>query len=115
MCIEDVIVSLENYARTICSDMMLILQRQVIPYKFRAFREFKYTIWCIDKLQDKRYPLYILNHTDKVISQEDEDKIKKNLERQIITDLFKYVGEGKFKLKLNEYHDLDESISDTNN
>lgn len=113
MTMEDFIVALEKYVRTVNYNAVFVLQKEVEPCKFKAYKKFRYTLWYIDRSRDKRFPIYNIEAVERITTPEEEDLIIKELNIKFMEDLFKYIRGEKFKLILGGSYDGNESILDS--
>ena len=58
MMMEEFIKALENYVRLLNDNAVFVLQEEMEPCKFKAYKSLKYTLWYIDKSRDKRFKIY---------------------------------------------------------
>lgn len=112
---EDFITALENYVRPINDKAMFILQKEFEPCSFKAFKKIKYTLWYIDKLRDKRFPIYTIQSTLRVTSPEEEEIAIREVNLKFMTDIFKFIRGEKFKFILGGSYDADEPVLDLDN
>ena len=115
MTMEDFVASLEIYTRSINDKAMFILQKGNEPCTFKAYKKFKYTLWYIDKLRDKRFPILTTQLTSRITSPEEEEVAIRRLNLEFMTNVIKFVREEKFKLILDGSYDLDELVPDLDN
>ena len=115
MTIEEFVTALESYVRTINENAILILQKETEPCKFKAYKKLRYTLWYIDKLRDKRFPIYIIQSTSRVTTPEEEEIFINDINHKFMADIFKFIRGEEFKLILGGSYDGDESISDIDN
>lgn len=113
MIMEDFVIALEKFVRTVNGNAVFVLQKEVEPCKFKAYKKFKHTLWYIDRFRDKRFPIYTIQAVERVVTPEEEDLIIKKLNIKFMEDLFKYIRGEKFKLILGGSYDGDESILDS--
>lgn len=112
---EDFVTALENYTRIINDKAMFILQKEVEPCKFKAYKRINYTLWYIDKLRDKRFPIYSIQDTFRITSPEEENVFIRQLNLKFMEDIFKFIRGEKFKLILGGSYDGDEQVPDLGN
>lgn len=112
---EDFITALENYVRAINNNAVFVLQKETELCKFKAFKKFRYALWYIDKLRDKRFPIYTIQSITRVTSPEEEEAAIKRINIKFMTDILKFIREEKFKLILGGSYDEDELVSDIDN
>ena len=115
MTIEEFVVVLEQYVRTINDKVIFILQKEIEPCKFKAYKKFKYTLWYLDRLRDKKFPIYTIQNTSRITSPEEEYAVIKKINRKIMFDMFKFIRGEEFKLILGGSYDGDELVSDIDN
>ena len=115
MTIEEFVAALESYVRTINDNAIFILQKETEPCKFKAYKKLRYTLWYLDKLRNKRFPIYTIQNTSRITSPEEEDAVIKKINRKIMFDMFKFIRGEEFKLILGGSYDGDESVSDIDN
>ena len=113
MTMEDFVIALEKYVRTVNNNAVFVLQKEVEPCRLKVYKKFRYTLWYIDKSRDKRFPIYTTQVVERVTTPEEEDLIIKGLNIKFMEDLFKYIRGEKFKLILGGSYDGDESILDS--
>lgn len=112
---EDFVTALERYTRIINDKAMFILQKEVEPCKFKAYKRITYTLWYIDKLRDKRFPIYSIQDTFRITSPEEENAFIRQLNLKFMEDIFKFIRGEKFKLILGGSYDGDELIPNLDN
>ena len=115
MTMEDFVIALEKYVRTVNNNAVFVLQKEVEPCRLKVYKKFRYTLWYIDRYRDKRFPIYTTQVVERVTTPEEEDLIIKGLNIKFMEDLFKYIRGEKFKLILGGSYDGDESVSDIDN
>lgn len=112
MTIEDVIYALEVYTREINDKAMFILQKEVEPQSFKAYKKYLYTLWYIDRSRDKRFPITSVSLVSRVTSPEEEQEALKKVETQLMQYIFKLMRSETFNLILGGSYDGDEQVSD---
>lgn len=115
MTIEDVITALERVARLIDNNIVLVLQKEVEQCRIKVFKKFKYTLWYIDKSSSSRTPIYIIEKTSRIESQEDEDNIIREIETQLAEELFKHTYYKGFNYIQGDNYDGNEQLLDSDN
>lgn len=80
MVIEDVISALEKYTITINDSVIFVLQKDIQPQFFKAYKRFVYTLWYIDRKRDKRFPILCTSLVSRVTSAEEEELALKSVE-----------------------------------
>lgn len=113
MMIEEFAAALESYVRTINDNVIFVLQKEIEPCKFKAYKKFRYTLWYIDKLRNKRFPIYTTQSTSRVTTPEEEETVINDINHKFMADIFKFIRGEKFKLILGGIYDGDESILDS--
>lgn len=113
MIMEDFVIALEKYVRTVNYNAVFVFQKEVEPCKFKAYKKFRYTLWYIDRSRGKKFPIYTIQAIERVTTPQEEDLITKELNIKFMEDLFKYIRGEKFKLILGGSYDGDESILDS--
>lgn len=115
MTIEDTITALEKYTRKVNPAAVFVLQKEAELCKFKAYKRFRYTLWYIDKLRNKNFPIYTLQNVARITSAEEEEAVVKQLEMEFMTFLFEYIRGEKFNLILGGSYEGDECISNIDN
>lgn len=115
MTIEEFVAALESYVRVINNNAIFVLQKEIEPCKFKAYKKFRYTLWYIDKLRNKRFPIYTIQNTFRVTTPEEEELVIKDINHKFMVDIFKFIRGEEFKLILGGSYDRDESVSDIDN
>lgn len=112
---EEFVSALESYVRAINNNAIFVLQKEVEHCKFRAYKKFKYTLWYIDKLRNKRFPIYTIQSTSRVTTPEEEEIVIKDINHKFMADIFKFIRGEEFKLILGGSYEGDESVLDIDN
>lgn len=112
---EDFVLALENYVRSINDMAMFVLQKESEPCSIGAFKKLRYTLWYIDKLREKRFPIYTIQSTIRITSPEEETAYKRELDIKFMSDVFKIVRGEKFNFILGGSYDECKPILDSNN
>jgi len=115
MIMEDFVAALESYVRTINDNAIFVLQKETEPCKFKAYKKFRYTLWYIDKLRNKRFPIYVIQDTSRVTTPEEEEMVINNINHKFMTDIFKFINGEEFKLILGGSYEGDESVPNIDN
>ena len=115
MIMEEFIAALESYVRTINENAIFVLQKETEPCKFKAYRKLRYTLWYIDRLRNKRFPIYTIQNTSRVTTPEEEEMVIKETNHKFMADIFKFIRGEKFKLILGGSYEGDESVSNIDN
>lgn len=115
MIIEEFVAALESYVRTINENVIFVLQKETEPCKFKAYKRFKYTLWYIDRLRNKRFPIHIIQDTSRVTTPEEEERVISNINHKFMADIFKFMEGEEFKLILEGSYEGDESIPNVDN
>ena len=115
MTMEDFVIALEKYVRTVNSNAVFVLQKEVEPCRLKVYKKFRYTLWYIDKSRDKRFPIYTIQSTFRITSSEEEEIATREVNLKFMADIFKFIRGEEFKLILGGSYDGDESVSDIDN
>lgn len=115
MTMEDFIAALESYVRTINENAIFVLQKEIEPCKFKAYKKFRYTLWYIDKLRNKRFPIYTIQVTSRVTTPEEEEIAMRDIHHKFMADIFKFIRGEEFKLILGGSYEGDELVSNIDN
>lgn len=115
MVIEDVVEALERNVRAINESATFVLQKEIEPCSFKAFKKYRHTLWYIDRSRKEKFRVFTIQKVCRVTSEQEEKAELRELELQFMTFLFDYVRGEKFKLILGGSYEGDEQILDSDN
>lgn len=113
MIIEDIITSLERYVHKVNPDAVLVIQKEIEPCRLKVFKTIRYTLWLIDKLRKKKFPILVVQLVEKIDSPESEERAIRTVEMQFMTALFEFIRGEEFNLILGGSYEGDEQVSDS--
>jgi hypothetical protein len=115
MDIRAVVEALELYTRESNPYAVFVLQKVVENTRMNAFKRFIYTIWYVDKSTKYKAPYITVSRVDRVTSPEEEAKVVKSIEEDLVIRLFRSIRTSDFNLILGGSYGDNEPISNTNN
>lgn len=73
--------------------VVIVLQRTKMQTKIKAFKEYTWIVWYINK--EKKYRLFTINHSAREVTESEEKHNIKLMEESLLSNLFNIIQDDK--------------------
>lgn len=91
----DIVETLHKYLKGIgCdSNVHLVLHKKITPAAMKAYKEYNYTLWYINK--ENRYPVTRIVHIARVTTDKEDRDVTDYMEEQLLIKIFSLLRENR--------------------
>ena len=94
--IDEVVKVFEEFIQNFHKTYVIVLRKEYGNSTFKAYKKLTYSLWLIDRETDVRHQLVTMDNTARLTTVEEEMKLRKALDNNLIMWMFEYIRKGDF-------------------
>lgn len=91
--INEVVNIFEKYVQKYNDKAVIVLKKSLLPCSFKAYKKLTYSLWYTNRETGNGFELVSMDNTARVISEDDEKSLRKDLDEKLILWMFDYIKE----------------------